>query len=57
MRTVTLNPAEIMGVADRIGSLAPGKDADVVIWSGDPLDIYQRPLQVFMNGTRVFQYS
>jgi imidazolonepropionase-like amidohydrolase len=57
MRTVTRNPAEIMGVADRIGSLAPGKDADVVLWSGDPLDIYQRPLQVFINGKQVYQYS
>ncbi len=34
---ITKNPAEILGVADRIGSLEPGKDADIVIWTADPL--------------------
>ena len=57
LRLVTSNPAEIMGVSDRIGSLAPGKDADLVIWSGDPLDIYQRPEQVYVDGKRVYDYS
>ncbi len=57
LRVVTINPAEIMGVDHRIGSLAPGKDADLVIWSGDPLDIYQRPEQVFIDGKRVHQYG
>ncbi|MEO5953951.1 MAG: amidohydrolase [Chloroflexia bacterium] len=50
LRVLTRNPAEIMGVSDRIGSLAPGKDADIVIWSGDPLDIYQRPQSVYVSG-------
>ena len=57
LRLVTSNPAEIMGVGDRIGSLKPGADGDVVIWSGDPLDIYQRPEQVFVNGKKVYEYS
>jgi imidazolonepropionase-like amidohydrolase len=57
LRVVTINPAEIMGVADRIGSLAPGKDADLVVWSGDPLDIYQRAEQVYINGRKVHQYG
>ncbi len=57
LRLVTINPAEIMGVSDRIGSLAPGKDADLVVWSGDPLDIYQRPEQVYVNGERVYHYN
>jgi imidazolonepropionase-like amidohydrolase len=56
LRVLTCNPAEIMGVADRIGSLAPGKDGDVVIWSGDPLDIYQRPLSVYVSGEKVHSY-
>jgi imidazolonepropionase-like amidohydrolase len=56
LKLVTINPAEILGVADRIGSLAPGKDADVVVWSGDPLDIYQRPEQVYVNGEKVYSY-
>jgi imidazolonepropionase-like amidohydrolase len=57
LRLVTINPAEIMGVSDRIGSLAPGKDADLVVWSGDPLDIYQRPEQVYMDGKLVFNHT
>ncbi|MBE6943629.1 MAG: amidohydrolase [Ruminococcaceae bacterium] len=36
-RAITINPAEVLGVADRIGSLEPGKDADIVIWTADPL--------------------
>lgn len=57
LKLVTINPAEIMGVSDRIGSLAPGKDADVVIWSGDPLDIYQHPLKVYVNGQPVHEHA
>lgn len=57
LRLVTINPAEIMGVSDRVGSLAPGKDADLVVWSGDPLDIYQRPEQVYMDGKRVYEHT
>jgi imidazolonepropionase-like amidohydrolase len=57
LKLVTINPAEIMGVADRIGSLAPGKDADFVVWSGDPLDIYQRPERVYVNGAKVYEYG
>jgi imidazolonepropionase-like amidohydrolase len=56
LKLITINPAEILGVSDRIGSLAPGKDADVVIWSGDPLDIYQRPEHVYVNGKKVYSY-
>ena len=36
-KAITINPAEVLGVADRIGSLEVGKDADIVIWSADPL--------------------
>lgn len=36
-KAITINPAEVLGVADRIGSLEPGKDADIVIWKDDPL--------------------
>jgi len=38
LRAITINPAEIIGVADRVGSLEPGKDADVVVFSGHPFD-------------------
>jgi imidazolonepropionase-like amidohydrolase len=46
-----------MGVEDRIGSIAVGKDADVAIWSGDPLDIYQHPVRVYVNGKLVHEHE
>jgi imidazolonepropionase-like amidohydrolase len=57
LRAVTINPAEVMGVADRVGSLAPGKDADVVLWSGDPLDFASRALRVWVSGREVYTYD
>ncbi len=51
---VTLNPARVLGLDDRIGSLEVGKNADVVVWSGDPFSIYTRADQVFIDGARVF---
>ena len=50
LAAITLNPARIWGVADRSGSLEVGKSADVVIWSGDPLEIRSRPVAVFIGG-------
>ncbi|RCS30164.1 amidohydrolase [Rhodanobacter denitrificans] len=51
---MTLNPAKALGLADRIGSLEPGKDADVVIWSADPFSVYARTEKVFLDGAVVF---
>ncbi len=50
LRAVTLGPATILGVADRIGSLAPGKDANVVVWSGDPFEFSTAVEHVFVRG-------
>lgn len=50
LRAITINSAEILGVSDRIGSLEVGKDADIVIWSEDPLTITARPLYVIIDG-------
>jgi len=50
---MTLNPAEIWGVSDEYGSLAPGKSADIVIWSGDPLEALSRPIRIFISGRSV----
>jgi imidazolonepropionase-like amidohydrolase len=50
LRAITINPAEILGVSDRIGSLEVGKDADIVIWSEHPFIISSRPLYVIING-------
>ncbi|GAA1899811.1 amidohydrolase [Streptomyces sodiiphilus] len=57
LRSITVNPAEIMGLDDRVGSLRPGLDADVVIWSGDPLDVMSRALRVFVSGREVYRYD
>lgn len=53
-RAITINPAKTTGIADRVGSLEPGKDADVVVFSGDPLrDIQARAVRVFVDGEAV----
>jgi imidazolonepropionase-like amidohydrolase len=55
LRAVTLNAAEIAGVADRVGSLAPGKDADLLILSGDPLELTTHIERIFVNGQVVYR--
>lgn len=50
LRAVTLEPARVWGVADRLGSIEVGKDADVVIWSGDPFELTTGPERVFIAG-------
>jgi len=57
LRMVTLNAAWIIGVDDRVGSLDTGKDADVVIWSTDPLSTYARAEKVFIDGDLFFDSS
>lgn len=50
LRAVTLTPAELFGVADRIGALQPGTVANVVVWSGDPFELSTRAEHVFIRG-------
>jgi imidazolonepropionase-like amidohydrolase len=50
LRAVTLTPAEAFGVADRIGSLQPGREANVVVWSGDPFEFNTVVEHVFVRG-------
>lgn len=57
LEALTINPARILGVADRIGSLAVGKDADLCIWSGDPLDVMQRVERAFVKGQQIYTYD
>jgi imidazolonepropionase-like amidohydrolase len=52
LAAIMRNPAIIYGVADRFGSIEPGKVADVVLWSGDPLELSSRPVAVFIDGRR-----
>jgi imidazolonepropionase-like amidohydrolase len=53
LRAVTLAPAEAFGVADALGSLAPGKAANIVIWSGDPFEFSTRAEHVLIGGREV----
>lgn len=57
IRAITLNPAEVLGLADRIGSLEVGKLADVVLWEGDPLDTRNRAEHVWIGGREVPRYD
>jgi len=50
LRAVTLAPAEFFGAADRIGSLQPGREGNVVVWSGDPFEFTTRAEHVFVRG-------
>ncbi len=50
LRAVTLAPAEVLGVADRLGSLEAGKIADVVVWAGEPLAKDTKAKMVFVDG-------
>lgn len=49
-RAVTSTAADIIGAGDRVGRVAAGFDADLVLWSGDPLSITSRPVAVYLNG-------
>ena len=51
---VTINPAIQLGLQDRIGSLEVGKEADFVIWNGNPLSVYSRVLMTFVEGRKMF---
>jgi len=53
LKAITLYPAQIWGVADRYGSLAPGKVANVVVWGGDPLELLTPVEAVFIRGTQI----
>ena len=54
-RTITINPAKAVGIADRVGSLEPGKDGDVVIWTADPLTTVGAEAAVtIVNGVIVY---
>lgn len=55
LKAITINAAEVLGVAERMGSLEPGKDADVVIFSGHPFDYRTRVKKVYIGGQEVKQ--
>jgi len=55
LSAITIKAAEILGISDRVGSLEKGKDADVVIWSGHPLNIMSKPYCVIIDGKIVYE--
>ena len=54
---LSYNPAKAMGIADRTGSLKPGKMADVVLWNGNPFSVYTRPDKVWIDGALMYDSS
>ncbi|HMA40810.1 MAG TPA: amidohydrolase [Gemmatimonadales bacterium] len=54
LRWITVNPAWVLGIDSIVGTLEPGKMADVVVWSADPFSVYARALQVYNDGWLVY---
>lgn len=57
IRAITSEPAKICGIFDRVGSIEKGKDADFVVCQGDPLDIMNKPVEVFVGGVPTLNIS
>lgn len=55
LKAVTLYPAEHLGISGRVGSLEAGKDADIAVWNGDPLDSRSRVVKTFIDGALVYK--
>ncbi len=53
-RWLSYNPAKALGIAERTGSLKPGKMADIVLWNGNPLSVYSRPSMVWIDGALMY---
>ncbi|HUL04471.1 MAG TPA: amidohydrolase [Gemmatimonadales bacterium] len=54
LRWITANPAWVLGIDSTVGTLEPGKMADVVVWSGDPFSVYSQAVQVYNDGWLVY---
>ncbi len=53
LKSVTLYPAQILGVGDRLGSLEEGKDATLIVTDGDPLEIRTHVLKAWIEGNQI----
>jgi imidazolonepropionase-like amidohydrolase len=54
LEMVTINPAKILGIDQKVGSIQPGKDADVVVWTGHPLELTSKVDRVYIDGRQVY---
>ena len=54
IRWITANPAKAIGIDQWTGSLETGKNADVVLWTGDPFSVYSRAEKVFVDGALLY---
>ncbi|MEZ4237949.1 MAG: amidohydrolase family protein [Myxococcota bacterium] len=57
LAALTLNGAKMLGLQERVGSLEPGKDADLVVLSGPPLSVWTHVEQTWVEGQKVFDRS
>jgi imidazolonepropionase-like amidohydrolase len=57
LRAITLTPAELFGLSDKVGSLQAGRDANIVIWSGDPFEFSTQVEHVFIKGREIKEKS
>ena len=57
LASLTLNGARMLDMAERVGSLTPGKDADFILLDGDPLSVYTRVLETWVEGEQVFDLA
>ncbi len=55
LESITINPAKALRISDRVGSLEVGKDADIVIWDNDPLQIHSKVLYTIIDGKIVYK--
>lgn len=54
LKFVTLNPAKLLHIDDKVGSILAGKDADLVLWNGHPLSVYSKPIRTYVDGICYF---
>ncbi|KXZ39079.1 Imidazolonepropionase [Alkalithermobacter thermoalcaliphilus JW-YL-7 = DSM 7308] len=57
LKSITINPAKVLGIDDKVGSIEVGKDADIVIWDSFPLEIQSRVLYTIIDGNIVYKYE
>lgn len=55
LKAITINPAEILGLGDRLGSIEVGKDADLVFWDGHPFDLQSKVKAVYIKGEKIYE--